>query len=311
MQLPPLNAVRAFDAVARLGSVRAAAEALSVTPAAVSQQVRVLEAHLGVALTRREGRGLALTDAGRDWHGDVSRHLEAIALAAERMRPGRKTVNVTVAQSLSARWLLPRLPHFMRRHPDVEVRIDANRAVVDLSKGPFDLALRLGSGRYRGTESALLFAGDLYALASPDCVRGLRGARGAIDWRKARLLHEVGNDRWPDWFGALRVDGVDLSRGLYFSHTMMALEAAVQGQGVALAPLAFAQRELTEGTLQRVVEPHIDAGEAAYVVWPSASVRRIAPAAAVLRDWLLEQAEATCAAIQPHEGPPAGAGRRR
>ena len=107
MRLPPLNALRAFDAVARLGSVRAAADELAVTPAAVSQQLRVLEAHLGLALTQREGRGIALTDSGRSWHGEIARHLRAIAQAAERVRPGRRVVQVTVVPSFGSRWNPP------------------------------------------------------------------------------------------------------------------------------------------------------------------------------------------------------------
>ena len=119
MRLPPLNAVRAFDAVARLGSVRAAADELAVTPAAVSQQLRVLEAHLGLALTQRQGRGLTLTDSGRTWHGEIARHLRAIALAAERVRPGRRVVQVTVVQSFGSRWLMPRLTKFTAREPEI------------------------------------------------------------------------------------------------------------------------------------------------------------------------------------------------
>jgi len=149
MRLPPLNAVRAFDAVARLGSVRAAADELAVTPAAVSQQLRVLEGHLGLALTQRHGRGLVLTDSGRTWHGEIARHLRAIALAAERVRPGRRVVQVTVVQSFGSRWLMPRLQKFTAREPEIEVRIDASPVLADLARDPFDLAIREGRARTR------------------------------------------------------------------------------------------------------------------------------------------------------------------
>ena len=298
MNLPPLNAVRAFDAVARLGSVRAAADELSVTPAAVSQQLRVLESHLGLALTRREGRGLALTDSGRDWHDDVSRHLQAIALAAERLRPGRKIVQVTAAQSLAVRWLVPRLPDFIRRHGDIEVRIDASNTLADLSRGPFDLALRMGAGRYRDTEAALLFDGDLHALASPAYLRSLTRRRGRLDWANARLLHEVGNDHWPDWFAALKLPATEVSKGLFFSHTMLALDAAVEGQGVALAPLCFADRELQEGRLVRAAPQQLDIDESVFLAWPAAGARRLSASAVVLRDWLVSHARETQALLQ-------------
>ena len=175
MRLPPLNAVRAFDAVARLGSVRAAADELAVTPAAVSQQLRVLEMHLGIALTQRHGRGLVLTDSGRTWHSEIARHLRAIAMAAERVRPGRRVVQVTVVPSFGSRWLVPRLPRFVARAPEIEVRIDAAPALADLAKDPFDLAIREGGGVYPEAECALLFALALVPVASPR----MRGAFGA------------------------------------------------------------------------------------------------------------------------------------
>ena len=167
MRLPPLNAVRAFDAVARLGSVRAAADELAVTPAAVSQQLRVLEAHLGIALTQRHGRGLALTDSGRTWHGEIARHLRAIALAAERVRPGRRVVQVTVVQSFGSRWLMPRLSSFTAREPEIEVRIDASPVLADLTRDPFDLAIREGRGVYPDAESVRLFPLEFVPVASP------------------------------------------------------------------------------------------------------------------------------------------------
>src|SRR4051812_11171936 len=165
MRLPPLNAVRAFDAVARLGSVRAAADELAVTPAAVSQQLRVLEAHLGIPLTQRHGRGLMLTDSGRTWHGEIARHLRAIALAADRVRPGRRVVQVTVVQSFGSRWLMPRLNKFTAREPEIEVRIDASPALADLARDPFDLAMREGRGVYPEAESVRLFALEFYPMA--------------------------------------------------------------------------------------------------------------------------------------------------
>ena len=173
MRLPPLNAVRAFDAVARLGSVRAAAEELAVTPAAVSQQLRVLEAHLGIALTQRHGRGLALTDPGRTWHGEIARHLRAIALAAERVRPGRRVVQVTVVQSFGSRWLMPRLASFTARAPEIEVRIDASPVLADLARDPFDLAIREGRGVYPDAESVRLFPLEFVPVASPAVARAV------------------------------------------------------------------------------------------------------------------------------------------
>jgi LysR family glycine cleavage system transcriptional activator len=306
MRLPPLNAVRAFDAVARLGSVRAAAEELAVTPAAVSQQLRVLEAHLGIALTQRHGRGLILTDSGRTWHGEIARHLRAIAAAAERVRPGRRVVQVTVVQSFGSRWLMPRLTKFTAREPEIEVRIDASPVLADLARDPFDLAIREGRGVYSEAESTRLFPLEFVPVASPAVARKLGRRGGAIDWPRARLLHELSYDYWPDWMAMAEVDDVDVARGLFFSHTMLALDAASEGQGVALAPLPMVERELARGALV-IVDPRAYApGTGIYLSWPRKGLRTLSPAATAFRDWVLEEARASPAPLAP-----TARGRRR
>ena len=310
MRLPPLNAVRAFDAVARLGSVRAAADELAVTPAAVSQQLRVLEAHLGIALTQRHGRGLALTDSGRTWHGEIARHLRAIALAAERVRPGRRVVQVTVVQSFGSRWLMPRLSSFTAREPEIEVRIDASPVLADLTRDAFDLAIREGRGVYPDVESVSLFPLEVVPVASAAVARQLRRRNGTVDWSRARLLHEVSYDYWPDWIAAAGVADVDVARGLFFSHTMLALDAASEGQGVALAPLCLADRELARGALT-IVDPRPFApGTGIYLAWPRRGLRTLSPAATAFRDWLIEEAQAAAAKAAAPEGKPARRPRR-
>jgi len=310
MRLPPLNAVRAFDAVARLGSVRAAAEELAVTPAAVSQQLRVLEAHLGIALTQRHGRGLALTDSGRTWHGEIARHLRAIALAAERVRPGRRVVQVTVVQSFGSRWLMPRLSSFTAREPEIEVRIDASPALADLTRDAFDLAIREGRGVYPDVESVRLFPLEFVPVASAAVARQLKRRNGTVDWSRARLLHEVSYDYWPDWIAAAGVADVDVARGLFFSHTMLALDAASEGQGVALAPLCLADRELARGALT-IVDPRPFApGTGIYLAWPRRGLRTLSPAATAFRDWLIEEAQAAAAKAAAPAAKPARRPRR-
>ncbi len=310
MRLPPLNAVRAFDAVARLGSVRAAADELAVTPAAVSQQLRVLEAHLGIALTQRHGRGIALTDPGRTWHGEIARHLRAIALAAERVRPGRRVVQVTVVQSFGSRWLMPRLTAFTAREPEIEVRIDASPVLADFTRDPFDLAIREGSGVYPDAETVRLFALEFFPVATPAYARRVRRRDGSLDWARARLLHEVTYDYWPDWTAMAGATEVDVARGLFFSHTMLALDAASEGQGVALAPPCLAERELARGALT-VVDPRGYApGTGIWLAWPRRGLRTLAPAATAFRDWIIEEARAAAGAGNPARGTRARGARR-
>jgi LysR family glycine cleavage system transcriptional activator len=292
MRLPPLNAVRAFDAVARLGSVRAAAEELAVTPAAVSQQLRVLEAHLGLALTERHGRGLTLTDSGRSWHAEIARHLRAIALAAERVRPGRRVVQVTVVQSFGSRWLMPRLHLFTEREPEIEVRIDASPVLADLARDPFDLAIREGRGVYPEAESVQLFPLEYFPVASPALARTMRRKNGRVDWSAARLLHETLFDYWPDWIAMAGVTDIDVARGLFFSHTMLALDAAVEGQGVALAPAPMAGRELASGALETIDARAYAPGTGIWLAWPRRGLRALSPQAIAFRDWVIAEAKA-------------------
>ena len=140
MKAPPLHALRCFDAVARLGGVRLAAEALFVTPAAVTQQVKLLERSLGVTLLQRDGRHVSLTDAGRRLHQGTARHLKAIAQAADLVRPRPRCVRVTTVPSFAVRWLVPRLKGFTERHPGIEVQVE----IVALEPGKvYELVAKL------------------------------------------------------------------------------------------------------------------------------------------------------------------------
>lgn len=302
MKLPPLNALRAFDAVARHGSVRLAAQELFVTPAAVSQQIRQLEEHLEVRLFERRARQVDLTETGRSFHLATSKHLRAIAMAAERVRPGKQTVMVTSIPSFAARWLVPRLPVFTAEHPNTEVRVDANPAVVDLTHSDCDLALREGAGRYRGTESRLLFELNVLPVATPGYLKELFG-RGGRGWAGARLLHESMYSWWPQWFEMNGIAGIDTTRGLYFSHTMLALTAALQGQGVALTPRFLVEEELGSRALSVVDARELVTGSGYYLVWPLGNLRPLSEAATAFRDWVIAEAARTRDSL----GPPASA----
>jgi LysR family glycine cleavage system transcriptional activator len=298
MKMPPLNALRAFDAVARHGSVRLAAAELFVTPAAVSQQVRQLEQHLNLRLFERRGRRIELSDAGRSFHLDTSRHLLAIAAAAERARPA-KHVRVTSVPSFAARWLVPRLPSFTSKHPGTEVRVDASPTLVDLPNSDFDLAFREGLGKYRGTESRRLFDLDVVPVAHPAYVKSMLGKRGG-GWKDACLLHEtIYTHWWQQWLEAAGIDGVDASRGLYFSHTMLTLAAAVQRQGIALAPRFMVQDDLDAGVLRVVDERELVTPAGYYVVWPSHA--NLSATASAFREWVIDEAARAHRAKRPRK----------
>ncbi len=190
---------------------------------------------------------------------------------------------------------MPRLTKFTAREPEIEVRIDASPVLADFTRDPFDLAIREGRGAYPDTELLRLFELDYFPVASPTLARRLRRPDGSFDWSRARLLHEVSVDYWPDWIAMAGVKDVDVARGLFFSHTMLALDAAVEGQGVALAPPSLAERELARGALVTIDPRGFLPGTAIWLCWPRRGLRTLSPAATAFRDWVIDEAKVATA----------------
>ena len=297
MKLPPLNALRAFDAVARLSSVKDAAAELFVTPAAVSQQLKVLEAALGRKLLDRKVREVSLNDAGAVYHQATTRHLRAIADATERLSPGKEIVNVTTVPSFATLWLVPRMAHFTEANPKIEVRVEASPGMARLGKDGFDLAVREGHGQYEGHETRLLFHGDAVPVATPAMAKTLQARSAAARlkaWQEVRLLHESFYAAlWTDWLAARGLGEVDATRGLHFSHTMLVLAAARQGQGVALAPKFLLEDELRSGALVVVDPQEAVVPYSYYLVWPCEKPQPLSDAARRFRDWILSEVRTT------------------
>jgi LysR family glycine cleavage system transcriptional activator len=285
MKLPPLNALRAFDAVLRLGGVRAAAEALFVTPGAVTQQMRVLEQHFGRPLLERQGRGVIATEAGRTLHANTSRHLRAIAAASESLRSLHGRVRVTAAHSVATRWLVPHLRDFSALHPEAEVMLDASAELLDLQAGAWDLALREGNGRYPDLQSEFLFPLDLVPVAAPGYVqREMRNAR--TRWQRARLLHDVGTSYWQRWLDSPHAPRIEPGQGTFFSNTALAIAAAIDGQGVAMASPFLIREELEAGALVKVDSRALVTGSAVHLVWPEGDQE--SANARAFRQWLTD-----------------------
>jgi LysR family glycine cleavage system transcriptional activator len=258
-RLPPLSAMRAFEAVARRLSFTRAAEELHVTPAAISQQVRVLEAQLGAPLFQRSRRKVSLTAAGNAILPDIQAGFESLSrvLAGGLRQPHGKTLTISVAPSFASKWLLPRLAQFSAQYPDIELRISATVALADFAKGEADLAIRFGTGRYGRLESKRLFSEALCPMCAPRLVEGKRPLRKPGDLKHFQLLHDlsipgdsdaVGWARWLALAGAPEVNG---NRGTRYSLAELALQAAIDGAGVVLGRLALAELDLTAGRLCR------------------------------------------------------------
>jgi len=303
MKLPPLNAVRAFDAAARHLNLRRAAGDLYVTPGAISQQVRQLEEWLGVRLFDRRARGVELTEAGAQFHAAVARALRQIAQAAERVRPDRNAVTVSALPSLGARWLVPRLDEFTRAYPLVQVRVDATIDLADFISDDVDLALRYMASIPGDLDAIEVCAERMYAVCSADYRREhVRAGRLQAD---ARLLHEVWprlrNDHWPTWLQQQGYDDIDPARGLYFSHEMLAADAAVRGQGVALLGQLLAADWIARGELVLASPQPLVTGNRYLVVTPPGVLRE---PVRLFRDWLVGAFEkATASAEQLFSDP--------
>lgn len=298
-RLPPLNALRAFEAAARHLSLSRAAEELHVTPAAVSHQVKALEEALGVKLFRRVSRGLALSAAGQALLPPLSEGFDRLLEGVDEVRRAdeRRPLTVSVAPSFGAKWLVPRLERLREAHPDLDVRIDANPRVVDLEREDIDVALRYGPGDYPGLHVEHLMSDEVVPVCAPQLVHGEHPLREPADLAHHVLLHHeqpLGDQSYPDWrmwLLAAGVQGVDASRGPRFTIATMALQAAQDAQGVALIGRALVARDVAAG---RLVQPFQGVGVplrfAYWVVSPPRNAQL--PRVKAFREWLHREAAA-------------------
>lgn len=265
--LLPLNALRAFESAARTLNFSRAAEELSVTPGAVSQQIRLLEDMVGGPLFLREAKGLQLTDLGRGAVPLLREGFERLMDASAMLRepPRRRQVSISVAPSFASKWLMPRMDDFHAAHPEVEVWISADMEPVVLGEGKADLAVRYGPGDYPGHVVERLMTETVLPVCAPGLLNGDKPIRHPGDLVGHTLLHDMSNDAdpsrpdWPMWLKARGVKHADARRGSRFNQSDMLIEAAVAGRGVALAKRTLAQADLEAG---RLVAPFADGSEA-------------------------------------------------
>ena len=255
-RLPPLNALRAFESAARHLNFSRAAEELSVTPGAVSQQIQNLEDYVGAALFKRTPRGLLLTDSAQTALPALREAFDRLAEAAALLTAavdGRR-LTLTAPPSFAAKWLVPRLGGFETAHPQVDVWLSADMALVDFAASDVDLALRYGAGPYPGLEAIRLIGETVIPVMSP-ALMATNPIHGPADLADHVLLHDGSPDAdescpdWPMWLAARGVKGFDASRGPRFNQSSLVIEAAVSGRGVALAKRTLAQDDLDAGRL--------------------------------------------------------------
>lgn len=289
--LPPLKALPDFEAAARYLSFTKAAQELHVTHGAVSRQVKSLEDYLGFRLFRRMNRSLRLTDEGQVYARTVGELLDALAEATRRLRTRDETGGLTVSTtySFTSGWLVPRLGRFRALHPEIDVRLQADDHVIDFVRDSVDVAIRYGRGHYLGLTAERLMGDDYAPVSSPVLLKGKHPLRRPADLRHHMLLHEEGAELdWRMWLMAAGVEGVDASRGPIFSHSVMATQAAIRGEGVALGRTVLIEEELAARQLVRLFDLRLKTEMAYYIVYPPRSLER--PKVRAFRDWLQSEA---------------------
>ncbi|GGA78904.1 transcriptional regulator GcvA [Neiella marina] len=288
-RLPPLNALKAFEAAARHMSFTRAAEELFVTQAAVSHQIKGLEEFLGLKLFRRKNRSLLLTEQGQSYFQDIKEVFTQLTEATERVlaSTAKGALTISLPPSFAIQWLVPRLNEFHMLHPDIDVRIKA----VDRDEGSLsedvDIAVYFGRGRWTGVVADKLHAELLVTVCSPQLFDQGIPLETPQDLKRHVLLHDIDRKDWKAWLKMMNIEGVNVNHGPIFSHTAMVLQAAVHSQGVALVNSVLAQPELLSGRLVCPFSEALTSQDSYYLVCePSqADLGKIK----AFRDWMLER----------------------
>lgn len=285
--LPPLNALRAFDAAGRCGSINGAAAELCVTPAAISRQIRLLESHLGLRLFFRQHRGIVLTEEGHHYHADIACLFAGLRRATAGLtgRSERKVFNIRAPHSVAMRWLLPRLAGFHVEHPDIDVKLNTSVTPPDFDREDIDAGICMGKGQWRGLQSYKLMVNELVPVCSPEKLSRLREP---ADLAGETLLHTLARpDYWQLWLRAAGVHHIDLARGMRYESSALAYEAALEGYGVAIAQKALVEKELNEGRLVMPFDLQVDLGaETYYFVLPPDTYKRRSRELVKFRSWI-------------------------
>jgi LysR family glycine cleavage system transcriptional activator len=289
-RLPPLNALKAFEAAARHESFTRAADELCVTQGAVSQQVKALEDVLSVKLFNRERQRLVITEAGRDYLTVIRDALDRIALGTERLleRQNAGVLTVSTSPDFASKWLVHRLGHFAEAHSGIDLRVSATLHHVDFAREEVDLAVRHGDGNWPGLDTVKLCSEQLFAVCSPKLLSGRRRVRRASDILKLPLIHTESRADWTRWLQAAGLADAQVTHGPVLNRASMAIDAAINSQGVALARTTLAAFDLINGRLVRPFAESLRLSKSYWIICPKATAAL--PKINTFREWLLSEA---------------------
>lgn len=290
-RLPPLKALRAFEASARLLSFTRAAQELFVTQAAISHQIKALEEHLGIKLFMRKNRALLLTEEGQAYFLDIKDIFNSLHEATEKLlaRGAKGTITVSLQPSFAIQWLVPRLSAFNLLQPKIDVRIKAVDQNENLLTEDVDVAIYYGKGNWSEVSAEQLHPEYLIPVCSPMLLKGKAELTSLNEMLNYTLLHDASRRDWRRWFKDGGMKGVNVNHGPIFSHSSMVVQAAMHGQGIALVNSVLIQPELDAG---RLIAPHgkvLESNNAHYIVCRERQ-KDIGKIAA-FRQWMLETVE--------------------
>jgi LysR family glycine cleavage system transcriptional activator len=291
---PSLKALWAFETAARHLSVSRAADELAVTQPAVTQQIKALEAALGVRLVYREGQGLALTPLGQTYAGRLHSVFSEIGAAtADLLHQEQKGAALTISllPTLAQRWLIPRLGSFQTLHPEIEIRFSTTARVVDLRREDVDLAIRFGEGSWPDCVSQFMMADDMFPVLSPQlqAARPLVKPEDLADHTWLWVDAEPRPGDWLAWLSAAGVEGLEPRSRIAFETSSQALAAATAGLGVAIGHRPFVMDDLSSGRLVMPLEAALASTQAYYIL--TLSENKISPRITAFADWLLAEAQ--------------------
>jgi LysR family glycine cleavage system transcriptional activator len=295
-RLPSLNALRAFESAARHMSFARAAEELHVTPGAISQQVRQLEDSLGQRLFLRQNNSLSITFAGKALLPQVREAFNSLIEATDLVRSKNfeNILKISAPPTFSIKWLRPRLTHFQNLHPDLEIRLTASKQLADFNKEDLDVAIRYGQGSYEGLTSEKIMAENIFPVCSPALIKRTLALRKTADLKHHTLLHaehSASDETAPSWSKWLRLvcpetlEIINASKGMFYTPALLAIDAAIAGEGIALAKGKWVQDDLSAGRLVQPFEDFLHSEFDYYLVYPQGTA---SAKVTLFRQWLFE-----------------------
>lgn len=288
--IPPLNALRVFESVARLKSFSKAAEELHVSQSAVSRQISLLESYLEVQFFHRDRAGIRLTDIGEQYFEGIRPAFERIVIATRSLyaQVDDEPLRIRVYSTFAARWLMHRLPKMQTSHPELRIRITTAVAPVDFTAEPVDASIQLGKGDWEGLESQFLFSDEMRPVCRPRLIAGMPTGRKPEDVFKHRLIHShYRKQDWPEWLASAGIEYSIEEDPFMLPSSLLAYQAAQDGLGIAMAQTRMVEQELRAGSLVYFCEHTLTRDLGYYLVTQPGSARE--NRLALFRDWLLDE----------------------